>query len=283
MTAHFLVSCTLLPLIAFGGTAAAAASAQTEGRVDVEVYADVSSIAPGSTFHLAVHYRIEKDWHIYWLNPGDSGMPTTVEITAPEGFRVGPVFFPGPRRIGPAEEMTTYGYEGEATVIAEIKAPDYLKPGASLRFDVQTDWLVCKATCLLGSARASVTLRASAEARPSDPANADRFKSAKARLPRPLKEFTLGKAGWTGPIHRPRFEATVPAGVEIDFFPLIVEAVDAGDVDTVKLDDGSSRLAVAFDVDVNRLGPAPPPTVGVLRVKKGDEEMFFDLVPHEGK
>lgn len=283
MTAHRFACCTLSALITLGTAGHAAAGAETDGRVDVEVYADVAVIAPGATFHLAVQYTIEPDWHIYWLNPGDMGIATSIEIAAPEGFTVGPVLFPGPARIGPVEAMTTYGYEGAATAIAPIKAPEYLKAGALLRFDVQTDWLVCKETCLLGSARAGVTLRTAAEGQPSEPANAARFKAAKARLPRPLKELTIGKGAWSGPASRPRFEAIVPAGVEIDFFPLIVDAVETGDAEIEKQSDGSSRLAVAFDVDVNRLGPAPPPTVGVLRVKKDDEEMFFDLVPHEGK
>ncbi|MCL4197852.1 MAG: hypothetical protein KJZ69_10205 [Phycisphaerales bacterium] len=273
----FGVACTL-PL---AGAAAASCASRPAGDVQLAVYSDVAEVAAGSTFHLAFEFTIEKHWHIYWLNAGDTGMPTEIEIKAPEGFSVGPVLFPGPRRLEDAGVMS-FGYEGEATMIAEVKAPAALPPGSDWRFDVRADWLVCKQACLLGSAERSITLRTAA-GEPTASPDSVRVAEARRRLPQPLNEFKIGRAAWTGTPAAARFEATVPGDFDLELFPLIVEGVESCPGLVEELPDGSRRLAWAFDVDVKRLGPAPPPTVGVLRVSRGDEQWWFDLVPEVGR
>lgn len=273
----FGVACTL-PFAVSAGTPTESTSV---GDVRLTVYSDVAAVGPGSTFHLAFEFTIEKQWHIYWLNAGDSGMPTEIEIKAPEGFSVGPVRFPGPVRIEDAGAVS-YGYEDAATMTAEIKAPDPLPPGADWRFDIRADWLACKQACVLGSAEKSITLRPAAGESIASPDSA-RVAEARRRLPQPLKEFRLGRAAWTGTPAAARFEATVPGDFDLELFPLIVEGVESCPGLVEELPDGSRRLAWVFDVDVKRLGPAPPPTVGVLRVSRGDEQWWFDLVPEAGR
>ena len=43
---------------------------------------------------VGVLLEVEPGWHVYWMNPGDSGAPTTVSLTLPPGFTAGPVRFP---------------------------------------------------------------------------------------------------------------------------------------------------------------------------------------------
>jgi len=275
-------SALLISALAATAATTSTPTPQTEGDVRFTVYSDVATIAPGSTFHLAFEFTIEKDWHIYWLNPGDSGIATSIEIKAPEGFTVGPILFPGPQRIEDAG-MVSYGYETAATLIAEVKAPEALTPGEALRFDIRSDWLVCKQTCVLGSAETTLALKTAEAGQSTRSPDTARLAKAKERLPQPLKEFKVGRAGWSGSAASARFDATVPKGFDIEIFPLLVEGVESCPGLVEGLPDGSRRLAWVFDVDVNRLGPAPPPSVGVVRVKRDDEERFFDLVPQVGK
>src|SRR5215469_1213783 len=34
---------------------------------------------------LGVHFTLEKGWHIYWINPGDSGQPPSFKWILPPG------------------------------------------------------------------------------------------------------------------------------------------------------------------------------------------------------
>ena len=93
------------------------ASAQeqpAQGRhVAVSLVAETRSIVPGRAFHVALRQQIEAGWHTYWLNPGDSGLPTTIDWSLPRNFTAGPILWPQPERIalGP---VIDYGYYNEA-------------------------------------------------------------------------------------------------------------------------------------------------------------------------
>ena len=64
-----------------GGYGVADAQQQpAQGRhVAVSLIAETRSIVPGRSFHVALRQQIEAGWHTYWLNPGDSGLPTKVD------------------------------------------------------------------------------------------------------------------------------------------------------------------------------------------------------------
>ena len=59
-----------------------AGSAQASGAPiphgTVELISENQSIAIGHPFYLGLHFQLEKGWHIYWVNPGDSGEPPRV-------------------------------------------------------------------------------------------------------------------------------------------------------------------------------------------------------------
>ncbi len=266
--------------LAFAAAIAPGAAAQPEPeKVKVEVYADVQAIAPGATFHLAVQYDIEPDWHIYWVNSGDTGYATSLEIEAPDGFVIGPVQYPGPHRFGQPGDLVSFGHEGRATFIVEVKAPDTLISDAKLRFETHSDWLVCKEACVMGSADRAIVLRTVPIIEDVKPANTARFAAAAARMPRELKALKTGRPHWRGSKSSPRFVATFPKDVEFDIFPLLAADVKYHDPEIIQLDDGSSRLSVTFDVNESRVWPAGPRSLAVLRVKNGDEELYYDLVP----
>ena len=51
--------------------------------VKVEVVAEDTTILPGNSFWLALHFNLDPTWHIYWKNPGDSGAPISVLFDMP--------------------------------------------------------------------------------------------------------------------------------------------------------------------------------------------------------
>ena len=67
-----------------------AAAAQAEGTPiphgTLELIAQNQWIAAGHTLDLGLHFQLEKGWHIYWVNPGDSGEPPRVKWQLPTGL-----------------------------------------------------------------------------------------------------------------------------------------------------------------------------------------------------
>ncbi|MFP4370174.1 MAG: protein-disulfide reductase DsbD domain-containing protein [Candidatus Kapaibacterium sp.] len=97
---------------------------------------------------LAAKFEIKKDWHIYWKNPGDAGMPTTIDWTLPEGFSVMDTRYGYPIRFA-TEGITSFGYKDSAFVIYYIEYPQDIS--GSFQIKGKAKWLACKEKCLPGS------------------------------------------------------------------------------------------------------------------------------------
>ena len=128
----------------------------TEPMVDAALVSDRTSVEPGETFHLALHQQITPGWHTYWRNPGDSGEPTRLELTLPDGWRTGEMIWPAPHSydLGP---LTNYGYSAEVTLPVPVTAPDNAAEGP-LTINAFATWLVCEDICIPEEAELTLTL-----------------------------------------------------------------------------------------------------------------------------
>lgn len=134
-------------LLAFwGGLALAAEPAQVHARI----VADSSRLEPGGSLVLGVQLEMAPGWHVYWKNPGDSGLATDVQFVLPEGFAAGPLRWPLPIEFGQPGGLIGYGYEGSVVLASEVSVPDRL-PEARLTVMASVSWLACKDVCVLGS------------------------------------------------------------------------------------------------------------------------------------
>ncbi len=66
-------------------------------HVEAELVAAKTALVPGEPITVALRLVLEKGWHTYWRNPGDSGLPTTLAWTLPAGIEAGPIEWPAPR------------------------------------------------------------------------------------------------------------------------------------------------------------------------------------------
>jgi thiol:disulfide interchange protein DsbD len=117
---------------------------EKKGAVQVEVVTDASRVEAGKPFFAGVHFRIEKEWYIYWQFVGDIGQATSVEWVLPPGFKAGPLRWPVPRTHLGAGDFLNYVYEDEAVLFAEITPPDPL-PAGPLAIAAKVSWQMCSA------------------------------------------------------------------------------------------------------------------------------------------
>jgi thiol:disulfide interchange protein DsbD len=96
---------------------------------------------------LGVHYRIADGWHIYWENPGQSGLATSATLSGVDAR--GPIF-PGPERFVLPGGIVNNGYDHDATLLFRVRD--------GTRVHVSTRWLVCREECVPGSAELDASL-----------------------------------------------------------------------------------------------------------------------------
>jgi thiol:disulfide interchange protein DsbD len=161
----------------------AAAAQASAGHVQTELLANVSAIQPGKPFWLGVRLTMDPGWHVYWKNPGDSGIPTRVKLTLPDGFTAGSLQFPTPSRFVQPGNIVIFGYENSVMLLTEVTPPAHLSSDFLGQFHAAVDWLVCSDVCIPGKATVSLTLGATKE--PS-PGNQELFNDWAAQLPTEL-------------------------------------------------------------------------------------------------
>ena len=159
-------------------------------HIEVELIPEKSSLVPGEPLTVALRLKMEKHWHTYWKNPGDSGLPTRIAWALPQGFSAGPIQWPAPRRInvGP---LTNFGYEGEILLLTDIQVPAGIAAGSAVPITARADWLVCEEICIPGDATFSFMLPVGNEPAAADPKWAKAIERTREQLPRELEGWNL--------------------------------------------------------------------------------------------
>jgi len=225
------------------------AQVSEEPKVELELLADATAARPGDEPTLAIRFRIEPGWHIYWRNSGQAGMPPQVEWHLPEGYRVGPLRFPAPQRRVDPGGVITYVLAGEPVLLAKLRIPANARPGTTAQLAADVRWLVCKEQCVLGHKRVELALPIVTRSASTQPAHMELFQAARAALPiRPdqakfvrlksasdVKQVRPGQAfrliltlqiqrGYHIQSHKP----TLPGLVPLQVFPDAVEGFQIG-------------------------------------------------------
>ena len=172
----------LAAVAAFASADAAAAASADTLHSSVALFAESASL-PGDGGAVTVGFRLEPDpgWHAYWINPGDAGLPVTLRWTLPEGFAAAEPRYPTPHVI-PFGDLVTYGFDEPILLLAELTVPAGLSENA-IELAVKARWVVCDdELCVPEQANLTLTLPVGDGA--ADAAQAERFASARSKLPR---------------------------------------------------------------------------------------------------
>ncbi|MEY2620892.1 MAG: hypothetical protein RIT26_712 [Pseudomonadota bacterium] len=106
-------------------------------------------VGQGAPLWLGLVLRHQKDWHTYWKNPGDSGLPTAFEWQLPAGVTAQDPLWPIPRKLR-LGELVNYGFEQTVALVAPLKISEAARPGADglLTVGLTAHWLVCRTECI---------------------------------------------------------------------------------------------------------------------------------------
>ncbi len=170
-------------LLAFlkGQAAIALATEEMErAHIKVRLLSANAVLGGDDVNYLGLELSPEKGWHVYWQNPGDSGMPPRIRFSTVDGLQFGEPLWPAPHKI-PFGPLTNYGYE---KIVLPIPLTLESKQETTLTISARASWLVCKELCVPGKATFVLKVPVAGEAKESPEASI--IKQALASVPKAL-------------------------------------------------------------------------------------------------
>ena len=214
-------------------------------QVQTQLITEVPSIAPGQPFWVGLHMKIVPGWHTYWKNPGDSGQPTRIKWTLPEGFSAGPLEWPYPRRY-PVGTFVNFGYENEVLLLTKITPPSQLEAGQEAKISARANWLVCRDICIPEDATMSVSIPiGKAPVAPQSPWK-ELFSVAKAELPGTLTHWDVS-AEWVETVTIIKLKPKSSQPIKLDnvvFFPDQEGAIENAEPQVLTTDNNVYQLMI---------------------------------------
>ena len=92
---------------------------------------------------IGIKMDMQKNWHTYWKNPGDSGGPIKVEWQTNNNIEIDAIKWPSPQLI-PYEPLMTYGYKDFVIFPFEFTKID----GLNADIEIVIDFLICDDICV---------------------------------------------------------------------------------------------------------------------------------------
>lgn len=220
LAAAFLALC-LLPTIA---SAQADKGVVATERVRAELLAHApEGVEAGKPLWVGLQITHQPEWHTYWKNPGDSGLPTTLSWTLPAGIEAGEIAWPVPKKI-PVGPLANYGYEGTVLLPVPLTVTPAFKPSlfGDAEIRLKASWLVCKKECIPEDGSFVLKL----PARSTTALHAGAFQAAWDVQPKPLQGPAQARVeGQTLQVSVPGLPASL-VGKNLEFFPETGEVIE---------------------------------------------------------
>jgi thiol:disulfide interchange protein DsbD len=152
-----------------------------DSRVEARIVVHPRPNADGR-IRAGVQFRLDPGWHLYWKNPGDSGIATEVAWRDADASALS---WPAPEAFSEAEgELVTFGYANEVLLAS------WLRPAlGAQQLAADVSLLVCRASCI----PAEFALSAPLHAAPGDRAELEAlFAAHDAAQPLAAAAFGIG-------------------------------------------------------------------------------------------
>lgn len=243
----------------------ARAAAVHAGPVEAELVAERTALVAGQANWVALRLKPDPQWHVYWRNPGDSGIPTKLEWQLPKGITAGDIVWPYPQiqRLG---DLANYGYEQETLHLVPLSVAPSAHGDETLRATAK--WLVCKDICIPGSTALELDLPMSGAAQP-DPRWVSAFARARAAVPKAEPDWPAQFAVAHDTVSLSVDAPALQGASKISFFPYASDLVNHAKPQRIALEGQKLRLsqtASPYFVE------APARVDGVLVVDHGEHD-----------
>jgi len=265
----------LAALVLLGAGRVASAPVQAE-NAEAELIARELALAPGEAAIIGLRIKHDPHWHTYWLNPGDSGMPTTIQWKLPAGIKAGQIQWPVPKRI-PVPPMMNHGFEGEIVLPVEIRVPKDWPAGQEARLAARADWLICKDVCIPGGADLTLSLPVVAASPAPNPKWKALFEAAFAGMPG--GKIEKASASTADGIITLKLEGVKPLpGREVFALATIEGLIESAAPQTVKQEGESTVITLAVTSNLS----ANEPRISGVVVGVAERALTFEA-PMSGK
>jgi thiol:disulfide interchange protein DsbD len=124
----------------------------------------------GGAFRVAVRLDVPEGWGIDWINPGTTGLPTTLAWHTPAAVSAGATEWPFPERLEAGGEVT-HVLRGIVYLVTPFRVASDARLGAA-ELRAELTWLLCSTSCIRQSRTVSVPVRIVAGASARSPATA---------------------------------------------------------------------------------------------------------------
>jgi thiol:disulfide interchange protein DsbD len=209
----------------------AQSAAVRDKNVEARLISSHGTIKAGEPFTIGLQFNIDPTWHTYWINPGETGIPTSLKLALPAGFTAGELQFPVPKKFitdyGFDVREAGYGYETSVVHTMTITPPSDLKPGESITLTGQSAFLMCDPhTCIPGKADLSITLQTgTASVTAPEKGVIDFFTN---KLPKTVEApLAVSLEGENVVLKTTVPAGTLPVGAKLHFYPLQNLVLDA--------------------------------------------------------
>lgn len=175
----WLVALFLLGVMAFPQRG----MAEETQHVQASLVSQYDAIVPYGETPIALKLDIAPGWHVYWQNPGDSGLaPQVTWQNLDEHLSLEIMPWPVPQKIT-TPPLASYGYETQVLIPFNLHL-EQGEPGQEVQLNALAEWLVCKEICLPEKQLVTLTLP-TAEVASEVVGVATLFKDTLKRIPLP--------------------------------------------------------------------------------------------------
>jgi thiol:disulfide interchange protein DsbD len=228
--------------------AALAAPAQSRAQTIVEneyttteVIPEAAGFASGETLWFALRQELRDGWHVFWVNPGDAGLPLRLEWDLPPGYEAGETLHPVPEYI-PVGPLASYAHEGAPVFLVAVTAPADARPGDEVSVAIEASWQACEDICVPEEGRFAFTLPVTQTPAPNV-SHTELFAAARAALP----ESYSGDASFAGEGNGYALRLAAPGDFNDDgafFFAAPEGLIEPSGAQAATVENGAVRIAM---------------------------------------
>ena len=116
----------------------------------MELVTERTLAIPGETLWLGLSFEIDPNWHIYWVNAGDAGIPPEITWTQTGGVpetAIGAFEWPLPELLPIVpDQIMDYGYSDQVVLPFMVTLPETIE--GPILFEGVADYLICEDICI---------------------------------------------------------------------------------------------------------------------------------------